>query len=275
MNDKADATLARKRRRSAKDLTGSTEPAEAVSSGSPKGILDLGRAIVDELRLDTRGETLQRWLAHHLAELIDDADSSTGTKKAKAEQKAVDLILKLWAHRRSLPESADPLGGLRKAIDALAYLMPPANPWARHLPSENEEGLLAEMFRSMSQVVVSGIVLTQISRLRPVSAVESAFLEEEERMLEEAFEAWLPIANPPQPNPAIVRIIMKGQEESPEEKPSEESVDWDSLSPEQQEEHATKIAKLRIADQLEQMQVQIGTLLDRWRSNGATMNADE
>lgn len=246
-----------------------------MSSGSPKGILDLGRAIVDELRLDTRGETLQRWLAHHLAELIDDADSSTGTKKAKAEQKAVDLILKLWAHRRSLPESADPLGGLRKAIDALAYLMPPANPWARHLPSENEEGLLAEMFRSMSQVVVSGIVLTQISRLRPVSAVESAFLEEEERMLEEAFEAWLPIANPPQPNPAIVRIIMKGQEESPEEKPSEESVDWDSLSPEQQEEHATKIAKLRIADQLEQMQVQIGTLLDRWRSNGATMNADE
>lgn len=236
--------------------------------------MGLGRTIVEELRLDTRGETLQRWLAHHLAELIANADGATEAKKVQAEKKAVELILKLWAHRRSLPEIADPLGDLRNAIRALSYLLPPPNPWARYPSSDSDEGLLGEMFRTMSEAVLVGIVLTQVSRLRPVSNVESEFLEEEEKALRDAFERWLPIANPPQPPPPVVRIVVNGEPESSQEDSPEEPLDWDSLSPERQMEQATRVGKNRIVSQLEQMQTQIGTLLDRWRNNNASEGAD-
>ncbi len=99
---------------------------------SPKDILALGQAIVRELELDDRGAVLERWLAHHLAELMSEADREVGPTKAAAEQQAVDLILRLWMHRRVLPEPVDPLGGYRDAIAVLGRLMPEADPWARY-----------------------------------------------------------------------------------------------------------------------------------------------
>ena len=41
---------------------------------------------------------------------MTEADLAVGPAKAASEARAVDLILELWAHRRSLPEPADPLG---------------------------------------------------------------------------------------------------------------------------------------------------------------------
>lgn len=64
-----------------------------ANSASPKDTLALGSAIVDELRLDTRGELLQRWMAHHLAETIKAAELAVGAKKAKLERDAVSLII--------------------------------------------------------------------------------------------------------------------------------------------------------------------------------------
>ena len=41
----------------------------------PKDVLDLGRALVEELGLDPGVDTLSRWMAHYIAELIEDAET--------------------------------------------------------------------------------------------------------------------------------------------------------------------------------------------------------
>ena len=114
----------------------------------------LGQVIVKQLELEDRGAVVDRWLAHHLAEVIAEADRATGTAKAASEAQAVDLILKLWIHRRALPEPVDPLGGCRKAIEVLGRLSPEADPWSRFRQPEGHDGLLHEMFRTLCRIVI-------------------------------------------------------------------------------------------------------------------------
>ena len=108
----------------------------------------LGQVIVRQLETESHGAVLERWLAHHLAEVMAEVDHAVGPEKADAESRAVDLILKLWTHRRALPEPVDPLGGFRKAIEVLGRLAPEADPWRRHHRSGTYEDLLHENVRS-------------------------------------------------------------------------------------------------------------------------------
>ena len=121
---------------------------------------------------------LDRWIAHHLAEVIADASRAVGPAKASSEAQAVDLVLKLWAHRRALPEPVDPLGGYRTAVEVLGRLAPDANPWRRFRRPDTYDGLLREMFQLLSRVVLAGLLLTQVSRARPVNEEEFKALEE-------------------------------------------------------------------------------------------------
>jgi ABC-type cobalt transport system substrate-binding protein len=237
-----------------------------ASCTSPKDVLELGQAISRELRLDPRGDILERWLAHHLAELMANAGTAVGAKKIQAQKAAVDLILKLWSHRRALPKDADPLGHLREAIEVLAHLVPPANPWAHHPSAGHYDTLLRSMFRTMGEAVLFGVLLTQVTTPRSVSAVERNFLDERENLLLDAFQEWFPLGSPsPVPTP-IVTFYTAGEEPDPEESP-DESLNWEGLSPEEQRKRATEGAKGAIESLLVELQSQIGTLLDRWRKH--------
>ncbi len=171
---------------------------------SPKDVLALGRVIVRQLELQDRGTVLDRWMAHHLAEVIAEAGRACGPEKAASEARAVDLILKLWAHRRALPEPVDPLGGYRKAVEVLGRLVPDANPWAYYRQPGTYDDLLREIFELLSTIMVAGLLLTQVSRERPVTEEESEALEEEERHLHSTLEKWMSfIAHwPPSPTSA-------------------------------------------------------------------------
>ena len=65
-----------------------------------------------ELGFEDRVDTLGRWMAHHLAELIDTAESGvTATERLKARKSATETILKIWEHpgittRQSVPARA-------------------------------------------------------------------------------------------------------------------------------------------------------------------------
>ena len=96
---------------------------------SPKDVLALGRVIVRELELAARGTVLQRWMAHHLAETLAEADSAEEEAKVDAEARAVKLILELWRHRRALPDTVDPLEGIRDTVNILSRMAPESNPW--------------------------------------------------------------------------------------------------------------------------------------------------
>jgi hypothetical protein len=76
----------------------------------PKDVLGLGRHLVRELGLEDGVDTLGRWMAHHLAELIDKTENAATAKdRQKASKAATETILKIWERRALLPETAYPL----------------------------------------------------------------------------------------------------------------------------------------------------------------------
>lgn len=62
----------------------------------------------------------------------------------------------------------------------LGRLVPEADPWAHFRQPASCDGLLREVFHLLSEIVLAGLLLTQISRIRPITAEESTMLEEEE-----------------------------------------------------------------------------------------------
>ena len=93
-------------------------------------MLALGTHLVNELGLSDSTDTLGRWLAHHLAELISEADSASGPKsRREASRRATDTILKLWAHRRDLPGAATPLAPFREILEFASGLLERSSYW--------------------------------------------------------------------------------------------------------------------------------------------------
>jgi len=229
--------------------------------------------IVRQLELEDRGAVLERWLAHHLAEVIADADRAVGPAKAASEAQAVDLVLKLWAHRHALPEPADPLGGYRKAVEVLGRLVPEANPWAYRRRPETYDGLLREMFELLSRMILAGLLLTQVSRARPVTEEESKGLEDEELYLQSVFEQWMPFFSRPQSRPDV-KIELVGADTSEDaeigtDKKSERIGDSDDQEHVPDEQAAPTDARLHaaIVSDLEGMQSKLADLLTRWRKS--------
>lgn len=86
-------------------------------------VLALGKKIVDELGPDQSVDTLARWMAHYIAETMEDAEAATGEARKKKMSECNDLILKLWAHRSKLSngkrpfEDFEPIFRVLKSLD--------------------------------------------------------------------------------------------------------------------------------------------------------------
>jgi hypothetical protein len=92
-------------------------------------ILALGKRIVIELGLPETSDTLGRWMAHHVADMMEDAQRSSGAERVSKEAACADVILKLWAHRRTWSNGPRPLEDFEPVFRALESLDPnPATP---------------------------------------------------------------------------------------------------------------------------------------------------
>ena len=232
---------------------------------SPKDVLALGQLIVRQLDLEEQGHVLERWLAHHLAEVMSEADEAVGSAKAEVEARAVDLILKLWTHRRALPEPIDPLGGYEKAIKVLGLLMPETNPWRHFRRSDTHEDLLFDMFGILSRIVVAGLLLTQVSRIGPITTEEFRGLEEEEIHLHSMLEEWKAVLHP-QPRPEIEIDFIDPAidlDEVPENPTDSNDEDQNPNGQDARDEN--HFHSIILAD-LERVQITLAALLDRWRN---------
>lgn len=87
-------------------------------------IINLGKALVEELGLDPGVDTLARWMAHYIAEQIDRLENAAGHEKVEAEKHCFDTILKLWQHRSSLPNGKEPFKNFEPIFRALEKLDP-------------------------------------------------------------------------------------------------------------------------------------------------------
>jgi len=86
--------------------------------------LDLGRALVEELGLDPGVDTLSRWMAHYIAELIKDAETAKVEERSAKFAKCANAILGLWERRHQLPDGKRPFEDLEPILRALESLDP-------------------------------------------------------------------------------------------------------------------------------------------------------
>ena len=95
-----------------------------VESIRCKATLELGRKLVKELGLDQSVDTLGRWMAHYIAELIQDAKKASAEEKPAKMQACCDAILNLWKHRHMLPDGKRPFEELEPILRTLESLDP-------------------------------------------------------------------------------------------------------------------------------------------------------
>lgn len=84
----------------------------------------LGQRLVAELDLVESPDTLARWMAQYVAELILSADSARPEDASDIRSRCASAILELWHHRASLPDQARPYRSLEPIISTLARLDP-------------------------------------------------------------------------------------------------------------------------------------------------------
>lgn len=90
-------------------------------------VLELGRRLIKELGLDQSVDTLARWMAHYVAELIYDAEHAPPEDRADRMNQCKDVVLSLWEHRYALPKGMRPYDDLESVLRALASLDPEAS----------------------------------------------------------------------------------------------------------------------------------------------------
>ena len=87
-------------------------------------VVALGRKLVDELDKGPRVDTLSRWMAHYVAELIDAAENAPSEERAASRRECFDTVLELWNHRPDLPGGRRPFEDLEPVARALESLDP-------------------------------------------------------------------------------------------------------------------------------------------------------
>jgi hypothetical protein len=95
-----------------------------VASTLSKQTLALGKRLVSELELSESVDTLARWMSHHIAELMHDAEQASATERALKMDACRNAIISLWEHRRALPNGQRPFEDLEPILRALESLDP-------------------------------------------------------------------------------------------------------------------------------------------------------
>ena len=93
-------------------------------SSQSKALLDLGKKLVDELGLDNAVDTLGRWMAHYIAELILDVEGAAPEDELSKQEQCASAILELWQHRAELPNGTRPFEDFEPILRALESLDP-------------------------------------------------------------------------------------------------------------------------------------------------------
>lgn len=189
----------------------------------------LGQQIVRELEFDEHPNTLRRWMAHHLAEQLHRAEYAEGAEREAVEDRAVALILKIWASRRDAPGKVDPLRRLENVLAVMDRMRPEAWPF-RGGRGDRIADLLVEAFDGLRTLVWAGVLLTQWEDQQPVDAgAATEFLDGDERAVIDEVNEWAAfVQRIPSPGP-MVRIVTSEEEAAALEAEDKREAEIDAL----------------------------------------------
>ncbi|WP_318656793.1 AVAST type 3 anti-phage proein Avs3b [Rhizobium phaseoli] len=92
------------------------------TSTRSEALLALGRKLVETMNADGSADTLGMWMAHYVAELIDETERATGQDKAHAQDRCFAAIIELWSHRAEFPRGMRPHQELEPILRVLESL---------------------------------------------------------------------------------------------------------------------------------------------------------
>ena len=105
-------------------------------------ILLLGKTLVDLFSEHGRTDLTTSWMAHYLAELMQQVSKEkNATKKRALQKKTSEIIMELWKKRRHFPGNTAPLADLEHAVDIIKALKDQKSDdlyWRRFRGSESD-----------------------------------------------------------------------------------------------------------------------------------------
>lgn len=86
-------------------------------------ILNLGKALVTLFSQEDRTDLTTSWMAHYLAEIMQEVREAKDLTKKRALQKECSaIILELWKKRNQFPGNVAPLSGIQHAVSVIGAL---------------------------------------------------------------------------------------------------------------------------------------------------------
>ena len=163
----------------------------------------MGRKLVDELDLESSVDTLGRWMAHYVAELMDHAENTGPEELAGSKNRCFEAILELWSHRAELPDGKRPFEDLEPIMRAIESLDPESET-PRYFPSiidaidEPEE---APQIQSLLEVVHS---IDSTARILISETLADAALSATERPKE-----WVTVAEKAGVESGVAAVVVR------------------------------------------------------------------
>lgn len=180
------------------NMTESSSCEKMAPSKAPKDVLALGQYLVNALNLEDSVDTLGRWMAHHLAELLAEVEKCRkASDREAAEDRAMSAILRIWEHRQQLSGKAYPLSQYQKAANVLTSIQLQSNrfdTW-RHLDSGSSLGLTLEMYGAASRLALFALIDLLPERKNSLNPAAVALLETEEKEYLDAIEGIYKLFN--------------------------------------------------------------------------------
>lgn len=183
-----------------------------------KDVLALGRLLVKELGLEQSVDTLGRWMAHHISELIVEADKTEGSDKADVEDRCRETVLALWDHISVFPRGHRPLENIEPLLATIQALDPEnqAYFYQSEAQSQIEQSTLSDQAKDLLELSLG---IDYSARLLIGMCLKNAANEitEEKRDLFELARSL----DADTPKTYVVRILTDEQGKSGEEQKAE------------------------------------------------------
>lgn len=90
---------------------------------STESLIELGKKLVEEFKLEDKTDTLSQWMLHYLAELFELYDLSTSPEEKRIASVDIrDTIFKLWEFRYEQAHSQSSFKNIEKLVSTLRKL---------------------------------------------------------------------------------------------------------------------------------------------------------
>ncbi|SHJ19029.1 hypothetical protein [Algibacter luteus] len=155
------------------------------SKHSEEEILKLGKKLIKELDLVYTGNTLARWMAHYLAELINNINKcESEEEKSKLQKECCDIILEIWEKRERVPIEK-PTEKLKPIIDVISLLKKNEHPFIRHKFLDKRNGLKNSNSGWLSFLEIVKNNSERIYRKSLIAMVSEELLEKDKEWIDE------------------------------------------------------------------------------------------